>query len=300
MRSQRYAQPSIARMVLHRPCNNFGRSCQQSVLRAMMSGHRSLVTRRNGPLIRTHWRGAPSLVLSGLCVLHALACGGRVAPDPDEARADAGTTSRPPSCDGGACGASQSPGSVDASTRPSPDATVENDATTADASDAEEDAALSALLAPCIDAGNVVHFEVLGADSPLPLGPETFLSVEGFGGPGGPIGSTNSLFVRLESVTVTGGIPNNNGLYMSMPFGSPLGSLSCNDLGPVVVEFLLDGYTCEPQSGTVDIFDLQLSDDAGDTLHSLLVAFDTFSNNCTGPAQVTSGQELRGCASFGE
>jgi hypothetical protein len=243
-------------------------------------------------------------VFVGPGAVGAVGCGGRLVLD--EAPIDAGTTEQPSSCEGKTCGTSQAPESVDASTHPSPvdasngaDAASVTDATITDTSDADRDTPLLALLAPCTDAGNVVQFEVLGADSPLPLGPETFMSVAGFGGPGGPIGSTNSLFVRLEGTNATSPPTQLNGLYMSMPFGSPLGALSCSDLGPVVVEFLLAGYTCKPQSGTVDFFDLQVPD-AGEALHSLLVAFDTFSNDCTGPAQVVSGQELRGCASFGE
>ena len=249
-------------------------------------------------------------VAHAVCVLGtvgAVACGGRLAAGEDAA-GDGGTT-QAPSCGAGPCLPLVAPDAslampTDASTSPPPvdasvsDASGDCDATIEDArapgADAGEDAGL---LAPCTGVGNVLHFEVLGTQGPLPVESETYTSVIGFGGPGGPIGQTNSLAVRVMANVPAS--TDTDSFYLSMPYGTPLGTVSCAAPGPVRVEIVINGYTCVPDSGTVQILDLQVPD-AGEQLGSLLVWFDLLSSECTEFGQVASQQEVRGCASYGE
>ena len=247
--------------------------------------------------LRGRRRGIPSKMSAALCALGALAavaCGGRVASGPSCGVEPCGPSTATDASPPAAADASTSPPSVNASI-PS-DASGGSDAPTEDTAapgvNAGED---SGLLAPCTGVGNVFHFEVLGTEGPLPVESETYSSVSGSGGPGGPIGQTNSLFARVSADDPSG----INSFYLSMPYGSPLGTLSCADPGPVLVEVVINGYTCVPDSGTVQILDLQVPD-AGEQLGSLLVWFDLLSSECTEFGPMASRQEVRGCASYGE
>jgi hypothetical protein len=240
--------------------------------------------------------------LCALGALAAVACGGKLASG--EAAPDGAGTSPAPRCGVEPCepdasspappDASMSPPLVDASipadVSDGSDGPIED--TSSPGADAGEE---SSILAPCVGVGNVLHFEVLGTEGPLPVESKTYTSAIGFGGPGGPIGQANSLFVRVMANDPDG----TDSFYLSMPYGTPLGTLSCADPGPVRVEVVINDYTCVPDSGTVEILDLQVPD-AGEQLGSLLVWFDLLSSECTESGQVASQQEVRGCASYGE
>jgi hypothetical protein len=247
--------------------------------------------------------GISSLMPGVLCTLGAAAapgCGGRVASGPSCGVEPCGpSTSADASSLARADASTSSPPQIDASIPL--DASEGSDAPLDDMSAPEMDAGEdSGLLAPCIGVGNVFHFEILGTDGPLPVESETDTNLIGSGGPGGPVGETNSLFARVLAPvpTSSGGFDS---FYLSMPYGSPLGSLSCADPGPVLVEVVIGGNTCVPNSGTVQILDLQVPDpDAGEQLGSLLVWFDVLSSECTEFGQMASQQEIRGCVSYGE
>jgi hypothetical protein len=133
--------------------------------------------------------------------------------------------------------------------------------------------------------------------------------MSGYTGPGGlytsPSGQSDGLFVNLMSPDFP---MNGDGLYVSMPFGYPLGRLACtdvacNDRSAVVVELTMgsDFTICRPTSGTIDFVEVQVPDSGGpdQSSGSFVTFFDFLTSSCqisneTVPVQ----QEIQGCASF--
>ena len=232
------------------------------------------------------------------CALSLVACGGLLAPEAADGADGGGAIAAP--CLTTTCSPSLPGPTPDASfALPPPDdagapedGTAARDARTPDAgSPADGNGEDTGILAACAGQANVLHFEVIGAGSPLPTESETYESVSGNGGPS----SAGTIFASVTNAT-----NNNDSIYVRMPTGYQLGTYAGDHLGSIVLQFLIDGILCSPASGTIDIADMDVTD-ASDHLGLLVMSFDLASSNCvSGSTHTVSQQELRGCVHYSE